>query len=113
MAESRTSEIIGERLHQRRAERRISLEQVAAALHIRRRYVEAMDKGDFDIFPSPVQARGFLRSYVQYLDLDAEPYMAALDGDTSLLEEEDRGPQRGDHGPAGRAQYPGARTMSQ
>src|SRR3972149_7882429 len=101
MAESHNSEIIGQRLHQRREARRISLEQVAAALHIRLRYVEAMDKGDFDIFPSPVQARGFLRSYVQYLDLDVEPYMAALDGDTSLLEEDDRGRQRGEDGPAG------------
>jgi len=93
MVELHTPEIIGQRLHQQREARRITLEQAAAALHIRLRYVEAMDKGDFSIFPSPVQARGFLRSYAQYLKLDAEPFMAALDGDTSLLEDNEQGRQ--------------------
>jgi cytoskeletal protein RodZ len=86
MAESRTTELIGQRLREKREARHISVEQVATSLRIRLRYVEAMDKGDFDIFPSPVQARGFLRSYIQYLNLDAEPYLAALDGDPSILE---------------------------
>jgi cytoskeleton protein RodZ len=86
MVEPEASEIIGQRLRLRREARHITLEQAATALHIRFRYVEAMDKGDFDVFPSPAQARGFLRSYTQYLNLDAEPFMAALDGDTSLLE---------------------------
>ena len=90
MVELHTSEIIGQRLRQQRETRRITLEQAAAALHIRLRYVEAMDKGDFSIFPSPAQARGFLGSYVQYLNLDAEPFLAALDGDTSLLEDYDQ-----------------------
>ena len=89
MVEPRTSELIGQHLRQARETRRITVEQAATALHIRLRYVEAMDKGNFDIFPSPVQARGFLRSYVQYLDLEVEPFLAALDGDPSLLEEKD------------------------
>jgi len=93
MIELHTSVIIGQRLRQQRETRRITLEQAATALHIRLRYVEAMDKGDFSIFPSPAQARGFLRSYVQYLNLDAEPFLAALDGDTSLLEENEQGRQ--------------------
>jgi cytoskeleton protein RodZ len=93
MVELHTSELIGQCLRQQRETRRITLEQAAAALHIRLRYVEAMDKGDFNIFPSPAQARGFLRSYVQYLNLDAAPFIAALDGDISLLEEYEQGQQ--------------------
>jgi len=89
MVQLHTSEIIGQRLRQQRETRRTTLEQAASALHIRLRYVEAMDKGDFSIFPSPAQARGFLGSYVQYLNLDVEPFLAALDGDTSLLEDYD------------------------
>jgi cytoskeleton protein RodZ len=95
MVELRGSEIIGQRLRQQRESRRISLDQAATALHIRLRYVEAMDKGDFSVFPSPVQARGFLGSYLQYLGLDAEPFLAALDGDASLLEEEKLEQQEG------------------
>jgi transcriptional regulator with XRE-family HTH domain len=90
MAEFHTSEIIGLRLRQQREARHVSLEQAAAALRIRLRYVEAMDKGEFDLFPSPAQARGFLRTYAQYLGLEAEPFLAALDGDPSLLEEADQ-----------------------
>jgi cytoskeleton protein RodZ len=93
MVDLHTPEIIGQRLRQQREARHITLEQAAAALRIRLRYVEAMDKGDFSIFPSPVQARGFLRSYTQYLSLDAEPFLAALDGDTSLLEENEQARQ--------------------
>jgi len=89
MVEQRTSELMGQHLRQARETRRSTVEQAATALHIRLHYVEAMDKGNFDIFPSPVQARGFLRSYVQYLGLEVEPFLAALDGDPSLLEEKD------------------------
>jgi cytoskeleton protein RodZ len=81
--------IIGERLRHQREARRLTLDQAAAALHIRLRYVEALDKGDLTVFPSPAQARGFLRSYAQYLGLEAEPFLAALDGDTSQLEEDE------------------------
>jgi cytoskeleton protein RodZ len=80
------SELIAQQLIRARQARAVSVEQAAAALRIRLRYVEAMEKGDFSIFPSPAQARGFLRSYVKYLNLDAEPFLAALDGDTALLE---------------------------
>ena len=111
MVEFPTSEIIGQHLRQQREMRHITLEQVAAALHIRLRYVEAMDKGDFSIFPSPAQARGFLRSYAQYLNLDAESFLAALDGDTSLLAENEPGEQdlageTGDGYPAGESLPP-------
>lgn len=86
MVAPHTSEIIAQRLRAQREQRRVTLEQAAAVLRIRLRYVAAMDKGDFSPFPSPAQARGFLRSYAQYLGLDAGPFLAALDGDSSLLE---------------------------
>lgn len=81
-----SSELISQELRKARQARRITVEQAAAALRIRIRYVEAMESGDFEAFPSPAQARGFLRSYVQSLGLEPEPFLAALDGDTSLLE---------------------------
>lgn len=87
MDELRSVDRIGQHLRQRREARRISVAQAANVLHIRMRYVEAMEAGTFDAFPSPAQARGFLGSYAQYLGLPLEPLLAALDGDVSLLEE--------------------------
>ena len=80
------SEIVGQQLRQAREARKLSREQAGVALHIRLRYVEAMEEGDFGVFASDAQARGFLRSYASYLDLDAELLLDALDGDSSLID---------------------------
>jgi cytoskeleton protein RodZ len=80
------SEIVGQQLRQAREARKFSREQAAVALHIRLRYVEAMEAGDFSAFASDTQARGFLRTYAHYLDLDAELLLDALDGNLSLID---------------------------
>jgi cytoskeleton protein RodZ len=87
MIAPRSSELIAQRLKQARQARRITIEQAATSLRIRLPYVEAMESGNFDAFPSPAQARGFLRSYAESLGLDAAPFLAALGGDASWLEE--------------------------
>ncbi len=101
MVAQRSSELISQQLRKARQARRITVEQAAAALRIRIRYVEAMESGDFDAFPSPVQARGFLRSYVLSLGLDPEPFLAALDGEPSLLEDSALGQPGGESGDTG------------
>lgn len=65
------SEVIGQQLRQARETRQLSMEQVAQATHIRARYIQALEDGDFAAMPSDVQARGFLRAYASYLGLDA------------------------------------------
>ena len=70
------SEEIGQQLRQRREERLLSLEQAAQATHIRLRYLQALEAGDFTALPSDVQARGFLRAYASYLNLDSSTLLA-------------------------------------
>lgn len=65
------SEDIGQQLRQAREMRQLSLEQAAQATHIRLRYLQALEAGDFAALPSDVQARGFLRAYASYLGIDA------------------------------------------
>lgn len=50
----------------------MSIGEVQQELHIRERYLEALEHDAFDQFPGDVYARGFLRSYARYLGLDAE-----------------------------------------
>lgn len=69
---------IGQQLRQTRQARELSLEQVSKATRIRPHYLQALEAGDFEALPSPLQARGFLRLYAEYLGLDSAPMLAVL-----------------------------------
>ena len=56
----------------------MSIAAVQQELHIRERYLDALEHDDFDQFPGTVYARGFLRSYARYLGLDAEALLARM-----------------------------------
>ena len=50
----------------------ISAREVAEALNLPLRVVEAMEDNDYSQLPKPVFTRGYLRSYARLLDLDPE-----------------------------------------
>ncbi len=70
---------IGQQLRQAREARSLSLEQVAQATRMRVRYLEALEAGDIQSLPSLAQARGFLRSYAEYLRLDVTALLTDLE----------------------------------
>ena len=72
------TETIGQRLKKTRVYRHLTLEKVAEATRIRLQYLQALEADDFSAMPSPVQARGFLRNYAQYLDLDLDQIVEEL-----------------------------------
>lgn len=78
---------IGETLKQARLDRKITVKTVSQATAIRAKFLEALEADDFESLPSPVQARGFLRIYAEYLGLDAEPLLADLRGEVRPEEE--------------------------
>jgi len=61
-------ESIGQQLKKARLARNLTLEQVVEATRIRAYYLEAIEDDNFEVLPSPVQARGFLRLYADFLD---------------------------------------------
>jgi len=63
---------LGNTLSRARRARGISLEDVERDTHVSRRYLHALEMEDFAIFPAPVYARGFLRTYSRYLGLNPE-----------------------------------------
>lgn len=69
---------IGEQLRQTRQARKLSLEQAAQQTRIRLRYLEALENGDLEALPSYTQARGFLRTYAQFLKIDPEPLLSDI-----------------------------------
>ncbi len=72
---------IGERLIEAREQRGLTLEDAERDTRISRRYLQALEDERFDIIPAPVYARGFLRSYSQYLGVETAPLLARFPQD--------------------------------
>lgn len=63
---------LGSYFRRKREEQQVSLQTVAEDTHIAIRYLKAIEDDAFDQFPAHVYAKGFIRIYARYLDLDAE-----------------------------------------
>lgn len=75
---------IGERLRTRRAELGLTLRDAQMATKIQERYLAALEAGDDSILPGEVYAKGYIRSYANFLGLDgqvlAKEYESAIKG---------------------------------
>ena len=71
---------LGETLKQAREAQGITLEDVERDTHIQRQYLEALENDDFKVFASPVMARGMIRNYAKYLNLDPIEALTLYDG---------------------------------
>lgn len=68
-------EEIGQKLKERRELLGFSREDVERHTHLRTHYLEALESGNLDGLPSPVQGRGMLNNYAEFLGLDPEPLL--------------------------------------
>ena len=75
------SDDLGIWLRRARETRQLTLEDAEKALRIRRRYLQALEMGDYTAMPGEVQARGFLRNYARFLALPTEEAVARYDAE--------------------------------
>jgi transcriptional regulator with XRE-family HTH domain len=75
---------LGRILADAREARGLTLEEVERETRISRRYLQALESEEFDVFPARVQARGFLRLYAQYLGVDPAEMLALFPSDIAL-----------------------------
>lgn len=68
----------GVELASQRARRGLSLDQAVAATRIRRRFLEALERGELEAIPVEAYLRGYLRTYAAYLGLDPGPLLERL-----------------------------------
>ncbi len=71
-------EALGATLRAAREARGWTLDEVERVVRIRAKYLAALEAGDLDALPSPLQARGFLRNYAQHLGLDPAQALSQL-----------------------------------
>ncbi len=74
-------ESFGTWLRRQREVREIDLREIADSSKVGMSYLQAFEEDRFDVLPSPVFAKGFLRQYARYVGLDPEEvvnfYLAA------------------------------------
>jgi hypothetical protein len=66
---------IGNSLREARLRRKLELSQVERDTHIRAKYLMALEDDRFDALPGTAYAKGFLRTYADYLGLDAPQFI--------------------------------------
>ena len=75
---SAEKETVGRTLKRSREERNLSLDEAARATKIRKEFLLAIEDDKLETLPGPVFARGFVRSYAEYLSLDAQALLARV-----------------------------------
>src|SRR5215210_7372896 len=76
--EASNEPVIGRLLEHKRKEQGLSLEEVEQATKIRKRYLTGLEREDYAMLPDAVYARGFLKTYANYLGLDGEASVRQL-----------------------------------
>ena len=66
------TQTIGQKLKAEREAQKLTLEKVFEVTRIRVPYLQALEEDNLSRVPSPVQARGYLRNYAEYLGLNFE-----------------------------------------
>jgi cytoskeletal protein RodZ len=73
----------GELLKEKRLTMELDLATVAAKTKIKENYLQAIEESDYDNLPSGTFAKGFLRSYANFLHLNGDTIVAMFRRDTT------------------------------
>lgn len=63
---------LGDLLREARIEKGLTLEEVENLTKIRKRYLEAIEEGDYKVLPGPFYVRAFVKSYAETVGLNAD-----------------------------------------
>lgn len=75
-----SNEELGKALTEGRIARGLTLHDVERDTRISSKYLQALEEGNLDVLPAPVYARAFMRTYAQYLGLNAPALVQRLPG---------------------------------
>jgi transcriptional regulator with XRE-family HTH domain len=76
---------IGTLLRKARDERQLQLQQASRLLHIRVRYLEALETGRFSELPGVAYTKGYLQAYAAFLGLDRDEILRRFEQVEDLL----------------------------
>lgn len=86
---------VGSLLREAREAKGLTLAEAHEGTRINTRFLEALENGQYDLLPTQVHIKGYLRNYARFLDLDPEPLLTryalnqgARPGGTTAIPEE-------------------------
>lgn len=81
---------IGERLKEARKEKNISLESLQDITKIQKRYLVAIEEGNFDVLPGKFYARAFIKEYALVVGLDPDELLEEYKSQVPTPNEEEQ-----------------------
>ena len=70
---------VGDRLREERERRNKTIDDLAEASHVDRRYLEALERGDVDALPGRAFGKLYIRAYAETLGFDPQPLIEEYD----------------------------------
>jgi transcriptional regulator with XRE-family HTH domain len=75
---------LAQRIRQAREQRGYSIEDVERALRIRRRYLTAIELGDYSQLPDGPASRGFVKNFARHVGLDGEEALSQFEAEFGI-----------------------------
>ncbi len=77
---------LGHILREAREMKGLTLGDVQEEIRINSRYLQALEDGEYTALPTAVHARGFLRNYARFLDLDPRPLLERFESSLQQMQ---------------------------
>lgn len=77
--------MVGEILRGEREKQGLTIADVAGETSIRDVYLEAIEQGDYDALPGDVYAKGFIRNYSKFLQIDGDALLEQYDSERNIV----------------------------
>lgn len=75
----RTPHRLGDKLRALRKGQAVTMDMLVRDTRIQRKYLEALERGDYGAMPEPLYARNFIRAYARYLKADENYFLELFD----------------------------------
>lgn len=82
------SEVASEQLRQSRLERGLSLTDIAVKINVKKEYLEALEKGEYNKLPAGVYGKNFLKEYAIFLGLNYKKLIKDFQAEKIISSEE-------------------------
>lgn len=76
--------MVGDILRAEREKQGLTIDDITRETSIRDIYVEAIEKGDYDALPGDVYAKGFIRNYSRFLQMDGDALLQQYDEERNI-----------------------------
>ena len=79
------STTLGERLARMRQEANVSLEQIEEELGIQKKYIEFLERGEYNRLPGEIYTKSFLKKYAEYMQVNPDMVLGLYQKESNIV----------------------------